>query len=82
MTEIKLMQIRKAYGDTEVIHGIDLTVNSGEFCVLVGPSGCGKSTLLRIIAGLDDVTTGDIEIEGEEKPACVAETLGVIYPSK
>ena len=65
MTEIKLIQIRKAYGDTEVIHGIDLTVNSGEFCVLVGPSGCGKSTLLRIIAGLDDVTTGDIEIDGE-----------------
>ena len=65
MTEIKLIQIHKAYGDTEVIHGIDLTVNSGEFCVLVGPSGCGKSTLLRIIAGLDDVTTGDIEIDGE-----------------
>ena len=65
MTEIKLLKIRKAYGNTEVIHGIDLTVNSGEFCVLVGPSGCGKSTLLRIIAGLDDVTTGDIEIDGE-----------------
>lgn len=65
MTEIKLKQIRKTYGDTEVIHGIDLTVDSGEFCVFVGPSGCGKSTLLRIIAGLDDVTTGDIEIDGE-----------------
>ena len=65
MTEIRLKQIRKTYGDTEVIHGIDLIVDSGEFCVFVGPSGCGKSTLLRIIAGLDDVTTGDIEIDGE-----------------
>jgi len=65
MTEIKLKNIHKAYGDTKVIHGIDLTVDSGEFCVFVGPSGCGKSTLLRIIAGLEDVTTGDIEIDGE-----------------
>ncbi len=64
MTEIKLQQIFKSYGSDEVIHGIDLTVNSGEFCVFVGPSGCGKSTLLRIIAGLEDVTSGTIEIDG------------------
>ena len=64
MTEIHLKNVRKSYGELEVIHGIDLQVNSGEFCVFVGPSGCGKSTLLRIIAGLEDITSGDIEIDG------------------
>ncbi len=64
MTDIRLKQVKKAYGSVEVIHGIDLEVNSGEFCVFVGPSGCGKSTLLRIIAGLEDVTSGDVEIDG------------------
>jgi len=64
MTEIRLKNVQKAYGEVEVIHGIDLTVKSGEFVVFVGPSGCGKSTLLRIIAGLEDVTSGDVEIDG------------------
>jgi multiple sugar transport system ATP-binding protein len=64
MTEIHLKNVRKAYGDLEVIHGIDLQVHSGEFCVFVGPSGCGKSTLLRIIAGLEGITSGAIEIDG------------------
>ena len=65
MTEINLKQVRKSYGTVKVLHGIDLTVGAGEFCVFVGPSGCGKSTLLRIIAGLDDVSSGTIEIDGE-----------------
>ena len=65
MTEIKLKQVRKSYGTVKVLHGIDLTVGAGEFCVFVGPSGCGKSTLLRVIAGLDDVSSGTIEIDGE-----------------
>ena len=65
MTEIKLKQVRKSYGTVKVLHGIDLTVGAGEFFVFVGPSGCGKSTLLRIIAGLDDVSSGTIEIDGE-----------------
>ena len=65
MTVIQLKQVRKSYGNVEVLHGIDLEVGSGEFCVFVGPSGCGKSTLLRAIAGLDDVTSGIIEIDGE-----------------
>jgi multiple sugar transport system ATP-binding protein len=65
MTEIKLKQVRKAYGDVEVIHGIDLVAESGEFVVFVGPSGCGKSTLLRIIAGLEEITSGEVEIDGE-----------------
>ena len=53
MTEIRLSEVKKAYGEVEVIHGVDLKVDAGEFCVFVGPSGCGKSTLLRIIAGLE-----------------------------
>jgi len=65
MTEIKLKQVRKSYGTVKVLQGIDLTVGTGEFCVFVGPSGCGKSTLLRVIAGLDDVSSGTIEIDGE-----------------
>lgn len=65
MTDICLQQVRKSYGPVEVIHGVDLEVNSGEFCVFVGPSGCGKSTLLRIIAGLEEVTSGEIKIDGE-----------------
>jgi multiple sugar transport system ATP-binding protein len=65
MTEIRLENVRKAYGKVEVIHGIDLQVDSGDFVVFVGPSGCGKSTLLRIIAGLEDVTSGVLMIEGE-----------------
>ncbi|MCV6585253.1 MAG: sn-glycerol-3-phosphate ABC transporter ATP-binding protein UgpC [Marinibacterium sp.] len=64
MTEIRLKEVKKAYGPVEVIHGIDLTVASGEFCVFVGPSGCGKSTLLRIIAGLEGITSGAVEIDG------------------
>jgi len=65
MTEIVLRDVRKSYGDVEVIHGVDLEVASGDFVVFVGPSGCGKSTLLRIIAGLEDITSGDIVIDGE-----------------
>ncbi|MEM6460934.1 MAG: sn-glycerol-3-phosphate ABC transporter ATP-binding protein UgpC [Pseudomonadota bacterium] len=65
MTEIVLKDVRKAYGDVEVIHGIDLNIESGKFVVFVGPSGCGKSTLLRIIAGLEGVTSGDVLIDGD-----------------
>ena len=65
MTEIRLNNVLKAYGKVEVIHGIDLHVESGEFVVFVGPSGCGKSTLLRIIAGLEKVTGGEVVIDGD-----------------
>ena len=64
MSEVRLRNVVKAYGTNEVIHGIDLTVKSGEFVVFVGPSGCGKSTLLRMIAGLEDITSGEIDIGG------------------
>ncbi|MCV6574771.1 MAG: sn-glycerol-3-phosphate ABC transporter ATP-binding protein UgpC, partial [Cohaesibacter sp.] len=62
MAKIALEHIRKAYGPTEVIHGIDGEIKDGEFVVIVGPSGCGKSTLLRMIAGLESVTDGTIRI--------------------
>lgn len=65
MTHLKLEQIKKSYGDVPVIHGVDLEVHDGEFVVLVGPSGCGKSTLLRMIAGLEEVSDGDVSIDGE-----------------
>jgi ABC-type sugar transport system ATPase subunit len=64
MSAVSLKSVVKAYGTTEVIHGIDLEVESGEFVVFVGPSGCGKSTLLRMIAGLEDITGGQIAIGG------------------
>jgi len=61
---LELKDIRKSFGDVDVIHGIDLDITEGEFVVFVGPSGCGKSTLLRLIAGLDDPTSGDILLGG------------------
>ena len=69
MGQITLKQITKSFGDVEVIHPIDLTVEDGEFVVFVGPSGCGKSTLLRLIAGLEDVTSGQILIDGKDATA-------------
>ena len=59
MGSITLKQITKSFGATEVIQPLDLEISDGEFVVFVGPSGCGKSTLLRLIAGLEDVTSGD-----------------------
>jgi multiple sugar transport system ATP-binding protein len=64
MSAVALRNVVKAYGDTQVIHGIDLAIESGEFVVFVGPSGCGKSTLLRMVAGLEDITEGEIVIGG------------------
>jgi multiple sugar transport system ATP-binding protein len=64
MGQLNLKNVTKSFGATEVIKGVDLEVKDGEFCVFVGPSGCGKSTLLRIIAGLEDATSGDILIDG------------------
>ena len=64
MAQVSLRNVVKAYGETRVIHGIDLEIDTGEFVVFVGPSGCGKSTLLRMIAGLEDITSGEITIGG------------------
>lgn len=65
MTGLVLKDIRKAYGQVKVLHGIDLEIKEGEFVVFVGPSGCGKSTLLRMIAGLEDITGGELYIDGQ-----------------
>jgi multiple sugar transport system ATP-binding protein len=66
MGQITLKKVRKAFGSTVVIPGADLEINDGEFIVFVGPSGCGKSTLLRMIAGLEDTTSGEIVIDGRD----------------
>jgi lactose/L-arabinose transport system ATP-binding protein len=62
MSGVTLNKVIKKYGDVQVIHGIDLEIEDGEFCVFVGPSGCGKSTLLRMVAGLEETTDGQINI--------------------
>jgi len=62
MSGVTLNKVFKKYGDVQVIHGVDLHIDDGEFCVFVGPSGCGKSTLLRMIAGLEKTTAGRIDI--------------------
>ncbi len=65
MAEVIIQDATKSYGNTQVIHGLNCTIDHGEFAVIVGPSGCGKSTLLRMIAGLERVTGGTISIGGE-----------------
>src|SRR5512134_722860 len=62
MAAVTLSGVRKSFGTTAVVHGVDIAIEDGEFCVLVGPSGCGKSTLLRMIAGLEEITGGEIAI--------------------
>ena len=64
MADLKVAGIQKYYGDVHAVRGVDLTVADGEFAVLVGPSGCGKSTLLRVVAGLEEVSEGTVEIGG------------------
>src|SRR4249920_3596084 len=64
MASVSFANIEKSFGSTKVIHGIGFDITDGEFMVLVGPSGCGKSTLLRMLAGLEDITGGEIAIDG------------------
>src|ERR1700677_4024422 len=66
MGSIQLKDVRKAFGAVSIINGIDLNIENGEFAVFVGPSGCGKSTLLRLIAGLEDVTSGQVLIDAKD----------------
>ncbi|OYW60365.1 MAG: glycerol-3-phosphate ABC transporter ATP-binding protein [Rhizobiales bacterium 17-65-6] len=66
MAEVRLKQVRKAYGAAVAVHGVDLDIRDGEFVVFLGPSGCGKSTTLRMIAGLEEITTGTVEIGGRD----------------
>jgi ABC-type glutathione transport system ATPase component len=62
MAPVEIRDVRKAFGSTHVIHGVTIDIQDGEFVILVGPSGCGKSTLLRMIAGLENITGGEIRI--------------------
>ena len=77
MSKLSLKKLKKSYDKTEVVHGVDLDINSGEFIVFVGPSGCGKSTLLRMIAGLEDITEGEISIGDEVVNDVIAAERGV-----
>ena len=76
-TSIELKKITKAYGEVGVIHGVDLTIEPGDFTVFVGPSGCGKSTLLRMIAGLEPITGGDLVIDGQRMNDVPAAKRGI-----
>jgi ABC-type sugar transport system ATPase subunit len=71
---LDINHVTKAYGAVEVLHDVNIAVEEGEFLVLVGPSGCGKSTLLNMIAGLEDITTGEISIKGA--------VMNGVHPSK
>jgi multiple sugar transport system ATP-binding protein len=64
MASVEVSNVRKSFGTFEVIHGVSISVDDGEFVILVGPSGCGKSTLLRMIAGLESITSGELRIDG------------------
>jgi len=74
MSALSIANVGKRYGSLDVLHGIELEIESGEFCVLVGPSGCGKSTMLNMIAGLDTISEGEISIDGA--------VINNLHPSK
>ena len=83
MADLELRKVVKRFGSAQVIHGVDLHIQDGEFVVFVGPSGCGKSTLLRMIAGLEEISDGDVLIDGEamtEVPAAKRE-LAMVFQS-
>lgn len=77
MASLTLRDVRKNYGDIQVVHGVDLDIVDGEFVVFVGPSGCGKSTLLRMIAGLEEITSGSVCIGDTEVNDVAASKRGV-----
>ena len=77
MAGLTLRDVRKSYGDTQVMHGVDLDIEDGEFVVFVGPSGCGKSTLLRMIAGLEEISGGSVAIGDQEVNEVAASKRGV-----
>src|ERR1700761_9120437 len=72
MAAVQLSGIFKRYGETQVVHGIDLDIDDGEFVVLVGPSGCGKSTLMRMVAGLEEISGGELMIGGQRRSSAIS----------
>jgi len=77
MANVSLRNIKKSFGAVDIIKGVDLDVADGEFCVFVGPSGCGKSTLLRMIAGLEEISAGDLKIGGRDMVDVASSERGV-----
>ncbi|HPE60249.1 MAG TPA: ABC transporter ATP-binding protein [Thiolinea sp.] len=77
MAHIQLNKVKKSFGPVNVIKGVDLEIQSGEFMVFVGPSGCGKSTLLRLIAGLEDITSGDMLFDGKRVNSLAPSRRGI-----
>ncbi len=77
MADVELKSLKKSFGKIDVIHGVDLSIESGEFTVFVGPSGCGKSTLLRLIAGLEDASGGSIHIDKQDVTDVEAADRGI-----
>ncbi len=77
MASLTLRNVRKSYGNVQVMHGVDLDIEDGEFVVFVGPSGCGKSTLLRMIAGLEEISDGSVSIGDREVNEVAASKRGV-----
>ena len=77
MANVSLRSVKKSFGPVDIIKGVDLDVEDGEFCVFVGPSGCGKSTLLRMIAGLEEITAGDLRIGGRDMVNVASSERGV-----
>lgn len=77
MTSLRLQNVKKSYDNVSVIHGLDLTIDSGEFVVFVGPSGCGKSTLLRMIAGLEEIGSGELFIDDQKMTHVPATQRGI-----
>lgn len=77
MARLELRDVRKSYGAVEVIRGVNLDIQPGEFMVFVGPSGCGKSTLLRMISGLEEITSGDLLFDGERVNALSPSKRGI-----
>src|SRR3954452_24856996 len=83
MASLKLANAVKRFEDIEVIHGVDLDIEHGSFVVFVGPSGCGKSTLVRMIAGLEEITEGDLYVDDElitDMPAA-QRGIGMVFQS-
>ena len=77
MAQVTLKNVTKSFGSVQIIKGVSLDIADGEFCVFVGPSGCGKSTLLRMIAGLEEITTGTLQIGGHEMAEVQSADRGV-----
>ena len=79
MASVEIIKIEKKFGSTHVIRGVDVQIADGEFTVLVGPSGCGKSTLLRMIAGLEEISGGEIRIGGKVVNQMQPKELSLIH---